>query len=302
MGHTCSKSTSTTVVPSLLQGVPPDITPKPSTVSTASGTTPKSIFESDTNLETYVLVWCDATAVNNTVQNTDLLSRLRSTVNYVKTFDSASSCQQYVLQVESTKRIILISSITIAASLLPQIHALPQMYAVYVYGLKETNVNDQSFAAYSKIRAILSTIDEVISRVAADRIVRRQQFDDTVVFQISNENHNRSDIKSSQSARILWFQLLIDYIIRLSEGPSFPELIDTCRKQYAGNVFDMALIEEFEDQYQSDKAIWWYTKESFVYRLLNQALRERNIEVIILFREYIHDLIAELAEKQYSDA
>ncbi|CAF4856922.1 unnamed protein product [Rotaria socialis] len=190
-------------------------------------------------------------------------------------------------------------STTVVSSL---VEAVPQDKTLNPSAVTNAPATTAESIFESDIRAILSTINEAISRVSADRIVRRQQFDDTTTFQVSNDSDNSSDVKPAQSATILWFQLLIDYIIRLSEGPSLPELIDLCRQQYAGNVFDMALIEEFEDQYRSDKAIWWYTKDSFVYRLLNQALRERNLRMIILFREYIRDLIEQLVENQYSGA
>ncbi|CAF1565124.1 unnamed protein product [Didymodactylos carnosus] len=46
------------------------------------------------------------------------------------------------------------------------------------------------------------------------------------------------------------------------------------------------------------QAIHWYTRGSFVYQILNKALREQNIDMIILFRAFIRLLHSELQEKQ----
>ncbi|CAF5005692.1 unnamed protein product, partial [Rotaria socialis] len=43
---------------------------------------------------------------------------------------------------------------------------------------------------------------------------------------------------------------------------------------------------------------WWYTRDSFVYRLLNKALRVRNVEMIFLMRNIIRDVYEQLRVNQ----
>ncbi|CAF3971787.1 unnamed protein product, partial [Adineta steineri] len=59
-------------------------------------------------------------------------------------------------------------------------------------------------------------------------------------------------------------------------------------------------IIEFAQTYSSSNAIRWYTKDSFVYRLLNSALRTRNIDIIFKFRYFIVDVQKQLQE-HYND-
>lgn len=47
----------------------------------------------------------------------------------------------------------------------------------------------------------------------------------------------------------------------------------------------------------ADDAIVWYSKQSFVYRLVNKALRTEDIDVLYRFRVYITDLRTRLAEE-----
>jgi len=49
--------------------------------------------------------------------------------------------------------------------------------------------------------------------------------------------------------------------------------------------------------YNRTKAIWWYTRESCLYRILNKALRVQNIDVLFAFRFFIRDLYNELTKE-----
>ncbi|CAF4410935.1 unnamed protein product, partial [Adineta steineri] len=53
-------------------------------------------------------------------------------------------------------------------------------------------------------------------------------------------------------------------------------------------------IELFRNTYQSDEAIHWYIKDSFIYRLVNRAFRTENITLWYLFRFYLIDLCKQL--------
>jgi tetratricopeptide (TPR) repeat protein len=76
------------------------------------------------------------------------------------------------------------------------------------------------------------------------------------------------------------------------------ELINLCKKIYENNSHEFKLIREFEENYSPNQALWWYTRESFLYRLLNKALRIRNIDLLYLFRFFIRDIENQLKQSQ----
>jgi tetratricopeptide (TPR) repeat protein len=76
------------------------------------------------------------------------------------------------------------------------------------------------------------------------------------------------------------------------------ELINFCRIIYKNNFNELNIIKEFEENYLPNQALWWYTRESFLYRLLNKALRIKNIDLLFLFRFFIRDLENELKKSQ----
>ncbi|CAF1458627.1 unnamed protein product [Adineta ricciae] len=69
------------------------------------------------------------------------------------------------------------------------------------------------------------------------------------------------------------------------------EMVNECRLSYENNIRVLEKINTFHLTYTSDQVIKWYTADSFVYRLLNRALRYyENFDVIFKFR-YLTNLM-----------
>ena len=75
------------------------------------------------------------------------------------------------------------------------------------------------------------------------------------------------------------------------------EMLEACRQYYRGNHKILLLIDEFEQTYHSDSCISWYTRETFLYKLINQALRTEDVEQLYTFRFYIADLSTRLTQE-----
>jgi tetratricopeptide (TPR) repeat protein len=97
------------------------------------------------------------------------------------------------------------------------------------------------------------------------------------------------------NGQFVFSQVLIDCLLRLkSTERDTNELIDCCTSQYEGNQSELNNLREFQEYYSPDKALWWYTRESFFYKTLNAALRTQNIHMIFLFRAFIADIYRQL--------
>jgi len=60
------------------------------------------------------------------------------------------------------------------------------------------------------------------------------------------------------------------------------KLSSLCKSGYKGNPTQLAIVREFENDYLPNKALWWYSRESFLYKILNKALRTQNIFALLL--------------------
>lgn len=68
------------------------------------------------------------------------------------------------------------------------------------------------------------------------------------------------------------------------------EMLAECRSYYRNDPIQLSSIEQFEREYQSNAAIHWYTKPSFLFYLVNKALRSGDILASYTFRYFIKDL------------
>ncbi|CAF4519016.1 unnamed protein product [Didymodactylos carnosus] len=75
------------------------------------------------------------------------------------------------------------------------------------------------------------------------------------------------------------------------------EMIDKCREYYRGNEKRLENVNTFDLTYKSNDAIKWYTEDTFVYQIVNKALRTEDIDELFIFRFFIIDLSLNLARK-----
>ncbi|CAF4326054.1 unnamed protein product, partial [Rotaria sordida] len=78
------------------------------------------------------------------------------------------------------------------------------------------------------------------------------------------------------------------------------KLVEYCRITYADDDYQLSLIDDFELEYNKTLAIEWYTKESFLYSMMNRALRCQDIETIMKMGFFISDLHKQI-EKLYNE-
>ncbi|CAF4243537.1 unnamed protein product [Rotaria sp. Silwood2] len=139
---------------------------------------------------------------------------------------------------------------------------------------------------YCNRRDLIHSIRESI-----DRTERQHQA--FTVYKQHGEKATRD--LSKESAEFIWFQLFKDVILRMPKDAQAKEqMVQFCRHYYHDNSSQLSLIDEFQRDYVPSDAIEWYTRESFVYKLVNKALRTEDIEQLYTFRFFISDLSTQL--------
>ncbi|CAF3150660.1 unnamed protein product [Rotaria sp. Silwood2] len=72
------------------------------------------------------------------------------------------------------------------------------------------------------------------------------------------------------------------------------EMMNECMLIYENDEIEKNKIIAFQRTYSLDTCIHWYTRDTFLYRLVNKALRTQNIDKIFKYRFYIKDLYQQL--------
>ncbi|CAF1393080.1 unnamed protein product [Rotaria magnacalcarata] len=248
--------------------------------------------EINNNLEKYSIVWLDV-SVNNE-ENMVAQKKLRSIVNNLRTFIGPEEFMNYARSLQQGDLTILIVSGEMGRVVIPEMQKLEQVYSIYMYCFnKETNL--QWSRSYSKVKAVCNKLVELIDAIQVDQ-----------KHQSRNEQPLSIDILDRSSTELngefLHSQLLIDVIIGMKPNKQDQnELIGLLMKEYQGNESELKIVTEFQNEYASSRAVWWYTRDSFVYRLVNKALRVRNVEMILLMRNIIRNVYEQLRANQFKN-
>ncbi|CAF3933946.1 unnamed protein product [Rotaria sordida] len=248
------------------------------------------------NLETFTLLWLDA-EVNTKEENKHAQKRLRSIINHLIIHHDQKECQQYIMSCSAQDRLILIVSGRLSKELIPQIHNLRQVSAVYIY-CWDKKAYKQWAKQFTKIKGVIVKVDDLIDQIKVDQKDRGKQ-EEPLSMNIYNVRGNADKSTTELNGHFIHSLLLIDVLIRMkSTDTDKKKLIQVCKDEYTDNDHQLEIVSEFERHYKSKKAIWWYTRDAFLYSMLNKALRVQNTELLLLFRFVIHDIYERLKKYQ----
>ncbi|UJR38559.1 hypothetical protein I4U23_031225 [Adineta vaga] len=193
----------------------------------------------------------------------------------------------------SDKKIFLILENPPSQTLLESLNTLTNVDSVIVYSSsfnKSANETDQ--VQNSRVITRCENPESLLNTIQS---VRNDLAKQTAAFSVYNQNEKSTRDLSKESGSFMFFQLLKSVLMNMPKTQEAKQMmVDKCKEYYRGNLVELANINEFDLTYKSDEAIQWYTKECFLYRFINKALRTENVNVLYHFRFYIIDLCKQL--------
>ncbi|CAF1592262.1 unnamed protein product, partial [Didymodactylos carnosus] len=247
------------------------------------------------NLEDITIIWLDS-QMNESLDCFDTQLRLRHIINYLLTFDNIDACVDYIQSYVQDEKLFFIVSGIDGELIIPKIHFLPKISSIYVFCADKAR-HEQWIKLYSKIRGIFIEKDSLFKKLTSDVTFCLNNLLPISVLGRSNIIQKSIRDLTSEGATFMWFQLLIEILTHMEYSKSEKrELLQICQVQYRHNDAENKKIVEFETTYSANQAVWWYTRDSFLFRLLNKALRTENFDIIYKFRSFIADLHRQLVE------
>ncbi|CAF1025176.1 unnamed protein product [Adineta steineri] len=231
------------------------------------------------NLEDLTVVWLDKNA-----QDLNTKTRLRCIINFLKIFNNISSCLDYI-RARPNENIFLIVSGQLSSLLFPFIENLSQILHVYIFCQ-----NSEKYLLL-KSSGVFTNQELLYDQLSKDA----NQFYATHSITISYPTEKSLRDLAKETGTFFWFQLFITALLDMpSSDKGKEDLLELARTFYADNDLELRRIKHFEQTYKESQALIWYTNDSFLYRLLNKAIRTENIDLLFACRFFITDLYREL--------
>ncbi|CAF1437659.1 unnamed protein product [Rotaria sordida] len=239
----------------------------------------------DENKESITLIWFDP----NIGSNEDP-KKLKQTLGHINDYVVfASDREQCITFIESIhqEKIFLITSRSKALQILPRVSSLHQIDSIFIFSM-EKNQDDYLLNNYSKIIGIYINLDDLCKVIKEQiNLVDRQ----IQTFSFFDQYQKLTEDLSKDSTEFIWFQLFNYILSTLSrDQQAKQQMIQICKDYYHGNRKEIELIHQFEQNYRSKDALLWYSKRSFIYKLINKALRTKDIHLLYKLRFFIRDL------------
>ena len=230
------------------------------------------------NHDDFIVVWASPN---------DVPSKLNYLVDYLKKYHSQENCIDYIKQVKSDRKILLVTNDLQSISVFED---LKQIQSIYV--LQEDNQNTElNRNDHPKVVGIFENQDQLTDRLRKD-ILLTYRNDLPISVSSLNEITTEQSLTNlhGNTLMFLWDQLFIYYLLKspnIDMNKAKTDMLEQCRLEYENNEIVLKQIDDFDGNCSVNNALQWYTKDSFVYRLLNKAFRTRNIQLIRKFQYFL---------------
>ncbi|CAF4104052.1 unnamed protein product, partial [Adineta steineri] len=249
------------------------------------------LFNDKKHLGKFSLIWLD----QNANLSKDIEQRLRSIINHLKQFQDIEQCHQYIEQSLEQNRLILIVNDEFGKIIIPHIHYIDKLLSIYVY-YSDNNIDKQWSSKFQKIKSVVVHIDELISEIKKNFKIQRKLEESFAINGYSLHNQSRTRL----NIPFLLSQIFLDSLLRLESNENDQNnLIRYLQHEYENNPNELNNIQQFKENYISNKVLWWYEKKDFFFSsTLNAVLKTENLSMMFLFRSFLFDIQEQLRKYQ----
>ena len=268
-----------------------------------NSTTVTSLFSSSAQAKERMggnifLVWINPNVDETTEDFQNNLAQLQDIVNHVRTFTLTDEAIDFLTDHVGMTAFLIVYD-NLAQVILPLIHDISHLDAIYILTNDQCQ-KEQWTNKWTKVQGVYKEIPPIYQ--ALKPTTQQCQHDSIAMSFISMDNKVSTINLNQLEPSFMYTQLMKEILLEMEDDTtSIPIFTDYCRRIYKDNKCQLDIIDEFEYTYQSETAIWWYTRQCLIFEMLNQALRELQGDVIInmgFFIRHLHQKIQQLHAEQ----
>lgn len=242
-------------------------------------------------VENTVLIWLDDSIeeTSNDFKNKQL--QLRRVVNSINLFKTEEACIQFVNE-ETEEKLIIIVSGSLGPTFVPRVHNTSQVNAIFMFYQNGENYEDDWMRIWAKIRGQFTNIESLCQALSKTKTTCEQN---CLSFTLTRTESESSENFDQLEPNFMYAQLMKENILSIKFDRTYlDQYLKYCHTAFVDNETELDNIKDMAENYYSKSPIWWYTKESFLYPMLNRALRLTQMNIILKIAFFIKDLHQEL--------
>jgi tetratricopeptide (TPR) repeat protein len=250
--------------------------------------------------QNYLVICVDADIYQTINDWQNIVGQFRNVVNNVKIFTERAYCVEFLNQIYDKKAFVIAEG-SLGQHLVPDIHAMPQLDAIYIFCGNKSG-HEQWTKKWSKIKSVHTKIDSICEAL---QLAVKQSNQATIPTSFATVSEGASNQNLNQLEPTFMYTRIFKEILLEMENTEqqIQDFVMYCRKLYDDNSTELDIITEFEQGYRPELAIWWYTRMCFTSHMLVRALLTLEAGTIISMGFFICDLhkqIQQLHKQQVS--
>jgi len=247
--------------------------------------------------QNYYVVWLD----ENDESYKNFLSELQQVTDTVDLFVDIDECIDSITD-RSDETVYMIVSRKYVQQLSLVIGDISQLKSIYIFN-QNNAVNEPLAHKCSKIHEHFSNIASICDNL---KQAFKYNDDNDVSISFAQSKSSTSDKnKDTLDCTFMYTQILKEILLTIDfDEQHFNEFLTFFRNEFKGKTRELRNVDEIQKDYRNQTPIWWYTREIFLYKILNKALRFMDIDIILQMGFFVCDLhkqIAALHAEQFTE-
>ncbi|CAF3494933.1 unnamed protein product [Adineta steineri] len=233
-------------------------------------------------MQNVLLIWLDNNITDDNTDCSNAIKQLKRVVNNMYTFTDGEQCLEFIQTITNNKICMIVSGL-LGKHIVPHVHGMSQVDTIFIF-CDNRKWHEQWTNEWPKIKGVYTDITSVCEALkqAADQC---EQNAISISFVASNKKLDQLD------PLFIYTQILKEIISTINfEDKHFEEFITFCREVFANDENELKHVNQLQLTYKNHIPIWWYTWDAFLYRMLNQAFKSMDINIIIRMSFFINDL------------
>ncbi|UJR11695.1 hypothetical protein I4U23_015876 [Adineta vaga] len=242
-----------------------------------------------TNDTQLICVWLD----NQLLRSEEYLNaqeELQTLFETFQSFNNSDDCTDFITEYSDIKIVLIISNV-LGKLIIPLIHSCKQIQSIYIF-YSNKSISDDWTNDFCKIKGIFNDFQLLCEEFKPHTIESEENLTG-ISFLSCSDDINRQD------PSFMYFQLLKDIIfndtLEESEEETKLNMINYCQKACADSQISLKILDDFRKSFIPELSILWYTKECFLFKMLNKALWTPEPDVIYRLRYFLRHLHGQIS-------
>ena len=236
--------------------------------------------------QSYYLVWLDENINQNDENCHNIIMNFKQIADTIETFIDVDDCIDFIT--DHSDEVIMIASKACALQLLPAATSIVQVKSIYIFG-QNTTVHTTWTHKCSKLKGSFTDVGSICEILK--ETLKSHEHDEISISFAKSESQNSNTNKNTLDCSFMYTQILKEILLTIDFNDAhFNDFLTFCRTALAGNTRELRNIDRIQNEYRKREPIWWYTYESFLYSMLNKALRLMNIDILVKMAFFVCDL------------